>query len=196
MPSSPTNRVIVWIDPEVEFIAHDDGPVSTVIRRVDVEVGNTIIGVGRMGVASDGEIIGVSDRLIAAFTELRNAAARRLSERGGPPRTDGNVCQSPVCPRQAMTHFAGDRGCSTAIARPPTLLRAASAERPAAPLEHDEELHSGHPESKAYIAGCPACDAAFFANPDWRFQRVDPVPGTASTPPPLGFGVPGSGVGF
>lgn len=171
--SSPTNRVIVWIDPEASITARDDGPLKTVIRQVDVEVGNTIIGIGRMGVASDGEIIGVADRLVAAFSELRAAAASRLSDREGPPRGGGAVCQSPVCPRQAISHFTGDAGCSTTVAQRPTVLHTASSARPPAPLAHDEELHSGHPESKAYIAGCPACDAAFFANPDWRFQRVD-----------------------
>jgi hypothetical protein len=225
MPSSPTNRVIVWIDPEASVTARDDGPMNTVIRRVDVEIGNTIVGIGRMGVASDGEIIGVSDRMVAAFTELRTAAARRLSEREGPPRTDGGtVCQSPICPRQAITHFTGDAGCSVAVVRPPTVLRTASAERPPADEaagslstgappsggrdffsqpprlpEHDEELHSGHANPDALFAGCPACDAAFVGGTNATavpplISIRMPITGAADQTAPITFRIPGGGI--
>jgi hypothetical protein len=163
------SRIIVWFDIDAEITVHDDNADSTIVRRVDVEIGGAILGIGRLGTASDPEIISLADRLIAAFREVRTAAVRRLNDRRA-VRLDQWVCESPICPLPG-SHFSGAVGCtSTSWTRPaqvattrPTVLRTASAGRS---VEHDEELHSGSPLAPGtYVVDCPACDRAWRARP-------------------------------
>ncbi len=156
-------RVVVWFPTDAEVTVNDDDSDSTIVRRVDVEIGGAILGFGRLGSASDAEIISLADRMIAAFGEVRTAAARRLSARPGLRPFAEGVCQSPVCPIGVM-HFSGVDGRTNAVMpRAPTVLRTASAGRS---VEHDEELHSGSPLAPGtYVVDCPACDRAWRARP-------------------------------